>query len=400
MKTFRLALLLFPVIAFGQQSTTFQLRGLPTEVSGATVQPAVGPNGSVVINGGGSANFVAVSLPAPGTTPGVYFMNCCAGTNNAFMKFNSSLGSIFDGTQGQISFTLTSRYSFAQRQALTSFRYAFDVQDTPGAHQFGLLTTASGGRLLFTYWINPTTAGHYYVPIGQEDAVFGAGVSANVVLTWSGTSFTFKLNSVVVSSAYTPRTFAWGSGSAFLIGAQLYQGNGYNSSDDTISEFSVIGPSATVVTPTLPAFTSPATANMIGGSTGSFTVTATGTPAPVMSISGSLPAGVSFDPVSCNLSGVPSVVGTFPVTFTATNSAGVASQSFTLTVTPPTTASFSCTVVYDSKLATLSITYCAASGLIPASAFSSLSLVIQLPGTAAQWQIDARKYMAAMGSYP
>jgi hypothetical protein len=53
-------------------------------------------------------------------------------------------------------------------------------------------------------------------------------------------------------------------------------------------------------------------------------------------MTGSLPAGVSFDPVTGILSGTPAegTVGTYPLTFTAANGvAPDAIQNFTLTIT-------------------------------------------------------------------
>jgi hypothetical protein len=58
-------------------------------------------------------------------------LNCCSNTNNAYYQFKGTgVGTIFGASQGQISFNLTSRYSFAQRQAQAAGqRYAFDVAD-------------------------------------------------------------------------------------------------------------------------------------------------------------------------------------------------------------------------------------------------------------------------------
>jgi hypothetical protein len=85
--------------------------------------------------------------------------------------------------------------------------------------------------------------------------------------------------------------------------------------------------------PQAPAITSANHNSFTQGTAGSFQVTATGAPAPAVSESGSLPAGVTFS--AGNLSGTPTVSGTFQVTFAAQN--GVmpnASQNFTLTVNP------------------------------------------------------------------
>lgn len=66
---------------------------------------------------------------------------------------------------------------------------------------------------------------------------------------------------------------------------------------------------------------------------GSFSVTATGTPAPTFAVfAGSLPSGVTLASGGL-LSGTPTASGSFPVTIRATNLAGTNDQSFTLTVT-------------------------------------------------------------------
>lgn len=91
-----------------------------------------------------------------------------------------------------------------------------------------------------------------------------------------------------------------------------------------------------VITPGVaPTITSGNNAAFIVGQANSFTVTATGAPTPTLSVSGSLPSGVTFVPGTGVLSGTPDpgTGGTYPLTVTASN--GIlpnASQLFTLTV--------------------------------------------------------------------
>jgi hypothetical protein len=87
---------------------------------------------------------------------------------------------------------------------------------------------------------------------------------------------------------------------------------------------------------TAPALTSAPSTTFTQGTAGTFTVTATGSPTPTITESGALPTGVTF--AGGVLSGTPTVTGTFPITFTATNGVGSpATQSFTLTVNSPGT---------------------------------------------------------------
>ena len=90
-----------------------------------------------------------------------------------------------------------------------------------------------------------------------------------------------------------------------------------------------------------PTITSAASATFTIGTAGTFTATATGTPAPTLSEAGALPSGVTFNAATGVLSGTPAAgtAGTYPITFTAAN--GVlpnATQSFTLTVNPANVA--------------------------------------------------------------
>ena len=84
-------------------------------------------------------------------------------------------------------------------------------------------------------------------------------------------------------------------------------------------------------TGTAPAFTSTNSTTFNKGVSNTFTPTASGTPTPVITESGTLPAGVTFS--GGVLSGTPTTAGTSNITFTASNGVGVpVTQAFTLTV--------------------------------------------------------------------
>ena len=69
------------------------------------------------------------------------------------------------------------------------------------------------------------------------------------------------------------------------------------------------------------------------GTSGSFQVTGSGTPSPLLSQSGTLPSGISFDATTGILAGTAKVSGVFTFKFTATNGIGTpGSQTFTLTI--------------------------------------------------------------------
>ncbi|HET9102423.1 MAG TPA: putative Ig domain-containing protein [Solirubrobacteraceae bacterium] len=90
-----------------------------------------------------------------------------------------------------------------------------------------------------------------------------------------------------------------------------------------------------------PVITSANHTTLSTGQAGSFTVTTSGTPAPSLSESGTLPAGVTFTDHgngTASLSGTPAAGtgGSYPLTITAANGVSPnATQSFTLTVDQP-----------------------------------------------------------------
>jgi hypothetical protein len=88
------------------------------------------------------------------------------------------------------------------------------------------------------------------------------------------------------------------------------------------------------------AITSAASASATSGKAFSFTVTTTGTPAPTLTHAGTLPSGLTFTPGAngtATIAGTPaaSATGQYPITMTAKNSTGTASQAFILTVANP-----------------------------------------------------------------
>jgi chitodextrinase len=227
-------------------NTVLQIEANTSEVSGttngSTVTPTVAPSGftgTVVVNGAGSVNFTPSQ-----SGNGVYFLNCCKNTNDAYFSFaGTTIGSIFNVNEGQISFTLQSNYSFAQRKATAAApRYTFDVRDGNGTHLFYFLTQVITG-LQFNYVVDGQ-AEVYYVPSGTENALYGDGVILQVSMTWNAGTMNLYLNGTLVkSSSYTAPTPNWNSSSVLEFGAYDYMTfGGYNVSDDVVSNFVISAP--------------------------------------------------------------------------------------------------------------------------------------------------------------
>jgi hypothetical protein len=196
----------------------------------------------------------------------------------------------------------------------------------------------------------------YTAPLSQIDDTTGsqalaeqsAWASTQTAGTVSGTvqNGVVTIASTGTSAANVPVTVPPGTtvnGSAF--------GSSYGG---TLSEWLPLGAGATTTLTenVAPAITSAATADSIVGAALSFTVDATGEPAPALTETGALPGAITF---TDNGNGTASLAGTaaagtggsYPITIKATSSAGTVTQAFTLvnaqapTITSPATAAFS-----------------------------------------------------------
>ncbi len=147
-----------------------------------------------------------------------------------------------------------------------------------------------------------------------------------------------------------------------------------------------------------PAITSAASATFILNAASSFTVTASGFPAPSLSQSGALPNGVTFNASTGVLSGTPTVTGLFPITFTAANGVGANTiQSFTLTVgQPPSFTSANNTAFTVNSPGTFSVT---AIGF-PAPTFSSTGSLPSGVTLSNGGVLSGTPALGTVGSYP
>jgi len=117
----------------------------------------------------------------------------------------------------------------------------------------------------------------------------------------------------------------------------------------------------TVNTP--PLINSPATATLLEGLSGSFTITTTASPVATVAVTGALPTGISFTAGASSgtgiLSGTPTVAGKFPLTVTASNGINPsATQNFTLTISTqaPAITSVNSATFAESQADTFTVT--------------------------------------------
>src|SRR5205809_236596 len=216
-------------------------------------------------------------------------------------------------------------------------------------------TASSGGNATITgtynrsnnNWASNTT-GTLLVTVNQAPAI----TSANSTVFKVGTAGTFTVAASGFPASTFTQTGALPSGVTFNGITGVLSGT---PAAGTAAPYSITLIANNGVTPNgtqsftltvaqVPGITSANIATFGEGKPGTFTVTASGFPAPAFSENGALPSGVTFNTATGVLSGTPatgtSASSPYSITFTASNLAGASpSQSFTLTVLPPPTAS-------------------------------------------------------------
>ncbi len=241
-------------------------------------------------------------------------------------------------------------FGTSARVTVTNCRIAGNVSPVGGS-QLGCQTDSGAAMNAINNWFGTNA---------PPASFFGAGVTANPYLVLAVSASPTAINTGQTSTVTaaitrnsnaqtgftvpnaTPVTFAATLGTMNPTSSTLTSGSrtstftaggtGGNGSASATVDSQTLSASITVTQP--PAITSGNSATFVVGSAGNFTVSASGSPAPTLSVSGTLPAGVTFTPGTGALAGTPAAGtgGTYGLTFTATNSAGSASQNFTLTV--------------------------------------------------------------------
>src|SRR5581483_9385141 len=185
--------------------------------------------------------------------------------------------------------------------------------------------------------------------VGSASQAFTLTVDQSLVITSSasttftvGTLGTFTPTASGFPSPSITESGALPSGVIFTSGVLSGTPNGGTGGvyDITFTAANGVGSASQAFALTVdqgPAITSSASTTFIVGTAESFTLAATGFPAPTFSESGALPSGLTFNSASGTLSGTPNAGagGSYSLTFTAANGSATTSQSFTLIVDEP-----------------------------------------------------------------
>ena len=226
-----------------------------------------------------------------------------------------------------------------------------------GTYPITFTATNAGGTTTQAFTLTVKAAGTVAVP---------TFTSAAAATATSGTAFSFTVTTVGSPTTYTtnvthsgtlPAGVSFdnlGNGTATLTGTPTAASGGTYPITFTAKNTGGTTTQSFVLTVSAkPAISSAATATATDGSAFNFTVKATGAPAPTMAESGALPQGLTLTDNgngTATLAGTPGVGqgGVYNLTFTANNTGGTATQSFTLTVdqAPAITSASSATAVH------------------------------------------------------
>ena len=307
--------------------------------------PAAGTSGSYPVT------ITAANGVGSNATQGFTLTVNAAPTAPAITSASSATFTV--GTQGSFSVMTTGNPAAAitESGALPSGVTFIDNKDgtailsgtaaagTNGSYPF-TITAANGvgsnATQGFTLTVNPANAAP--VITSATGTTFAAGTAGTFSVTTTG------YPAAALSATSTPALPSGlsftdnGNGTATLSGTPPAGSQGTYAL--TVAAKNSTGSATQAFTLTVNsglAITSASSATATAGTAFSFTVTTTGTPAATLTHAGTLPAGVTFTANTngtATLSGTPAATahGTYPITFTAKNSAGTASQAFTLTV--------------------------------------------------------------------
>ncbi len=309
---------------------------LPLGSNGGPTQTMALTASSVARNAGGSLTTLAASTDASvsSTSIPVGLASAIASTPGSYVIQVDSEQMLVTNVSGG-TLTVSRGYNSTTVSAHNAGAKVYWATDQTGALRVGV----------------PDIGAFEYQPITSAvNALPSIESAASFIVSWSGTpgsdGYPIASYAIYVSDNSGPFTL-WdptGSTSAAFTGTSGHTYGFYSIATDTAGDVqpTPAGPQATttVQVPVGPSFTSATSADFTVGAASSFTVAAAGNPAPTYGETGTLPDGVTLDPTTGVLGGMPASgsVGAYPLTLTASNGVGSpATQSFTLDITKDST---------------------------------------------------------------
>ncbi len=297
----------------------------------------------------------ATQLDATASVPGTFAYTPAAGT--VLAAGSQTLSATFTPTDSTDYSTATRTVTLVVNQATASVTLGSLAQTYDGTPKAASASSVpSGLSVSFSYSgasgtvygpsaTAPTSAGAYTVSATVSDPNYSGSGSATLIVSKATPIITWPTPAAITygtmlgatqldASASVPGTFAYTPAAGTVLAAGNQTLSVTFTPTDTVDYTSTTG-SVTITVGLAALVTNASNTTFSIGVAGSFAVTATGFPAPILSESGVLPTGVSFDSTTGVLSGTPAAGtgGTYPLEFTAHNGIGAdATQIFYLLV--------------------------------------------------------------------
>ena len=328
----------FQVTATGFPAPTFSIVS-GTLPNGVTLNATTGVLGGVPTQAG-TFNLTIRAKNSVGQADQPFTLTVITGAAPAFTSpatadVTAGVGGTFVVTaSGSPAPTLAATTALPTGVTFTPATGVLTVDDTTPAGAYAITFTADNG-------VAPAATQNFVLNVNQAPAItsaaattFTAGVAGSFQVTTTG----FPVPILAVTGTL-PVGVIFDAGTGRLVGTPAAGTGGVYTLSVTATNSQGTATQPFVLTVNqIPAFTSAAGATFRGGSGGTFTVTATGFPTPVLAQTAVLPTGVTFNASTGVLTVADTTFpGAYPLTFTATSSAGQTTQAFTLTVSAPPT---------------------------------------------------------------
>lgn len=299
--------------------------------------PAVDPSGEYLYQGTGNPCFTQ-SSPTPGDGCSGYILKVDAATGAYTTLFHTpdvsgdddiaaaityDNGNLYFGGKDGSFFSISASTGAVNWSTNTGYAGDYGIYSSAVVNNGLIIFGSMGGRDVWALNESDGLVAWQYA-MGGEVASSPVEADGVVYVASFGNNFV-ALNPSNGTALWSTTLEAPSGGSAVVANGCVYQSVG----DGVLEAFDL--------SPQAPAFTSPATTTMYVGSKTSFLLQATGVPAPAISESGALPSGLTFTSNgggTATLSGAAAngTAGTYPLSFTATNSSGTITQDFSLTI--------------------------------------------------------------------
>jgi hypothetical protein len=286
-------------------------------------------SGNIVLSSAG-ASPVNVATVSSTITPKQLTVTGAIASNKEYDATNSAIitGSTLNGLVGSDVVTINGTGTFASSNVGTAI-VVTSTQTLSGANASNYTLSLPTGLSA-----DITSKSLTIIGLTADNKVF----DGNTVATLSGTPslvgvIVSDIPNVILGATYNAEFPTSAIGTGYLITVSDYEITGSASGNYTLIQ--PTGLTADITASPTPVINSSLTATgTYGVAIATYTITATNTPTSFNTTG--LPAGLSVNTTSGEISGTPEVVGTFNVTISATNAGGTGTATLVFTISPKT----------------------------------------------------------------